>query len=129
MVERERLRRLQCEAGAACDLGHDGVQPVVVDGVLEACALAHRTVAEVALRGDHRSGDIQQLFAGHEADHVGHARPGLGIAVRGAHAATDADVVAQQLPIAQDSDKAQIVGEHVHIVERRCGETDLEFAR
>lgn len=47
----------------------------------------------------------------------------------GAHAAADADVVAEQLAVVQDRDEAQVVGEHVHIVERRCGETDLELAR
>lgn len=70
VLERERLRRLQREAGAARDLGHDGIQAMIVDGVLETRAFAHCTVAEVALRGDHRSGDIEQLIAGDKTNHV-----------------------------------------------------------
>ena len=55
--ERERPRRREREAGAAFDLGLEPVQAAVVDGVLQARALAHVAVAEVALRGDHGLGD------------------------------------------------------------------------
>ncbi|MCW0450427.1 hypothetical protein NB706_003261 [Xanthomonas sacchari] len=103
---------------------------MVVDGVLEARALAHRAVAQVALGGDHRGGDVEQLRAVDEADHVGHARVGLRIAMAGAHAAAEADVVAGQRAVgAEHADEAQIVGEHVHVVDRGQRETDLELAR
>jgi hypothetical protein len=50
----------------------------------------------VALRGDHRFGDRDDLVGGGEADDIAEPRIGLGIAVGRAHAAANADVVAQQ---------------------------------
>jgi hypothetical protein len=51
-----------------------------------------------------------------------------GIAVGRAHAAADADVVADHRAV-DDAGEAQVVGEHVHVVDRRQGEADLELAR
>ena len=65
----------------AFDLADDRVQAMVVDGVLEARALALLAVAEVALGGDDGRGDVDQLVRGDEADHVADARIGFGVAV------------------------------------------------
>ena len=92
--EGERPRRGEGEPGAAFDFGLEPVQAAIVDRVLQARALAHDAVAEVALRGDHGFGDGDDLVGRDEADHVGQARVGLRIAVGRAHAAADGDVVA-----------------------------------
>ena len=102
---------------------------MVVDGVLEARALALFAVAEVALGDDDGRGDIDQLARGDEADHVADARVGLGVAVGRAHAAADHQVEAGQHAVFENGDEAQVVGEHVHVVDRRHREADLELAR
>ena len=92
--------------------------------------LALDPVAVVALHRQHRRGDVQHLVRGDEADHAAQPRPGLRIAVAGAHAAADGDVEAGQVAVlADDGDQAQIVGEHVHVVERWHRHGHLELAR
>ena len=59
--ELERPRRFEREALAARDLGDEPGEPAILDRVLEPRALAHGTVAEVALRREHGLGDRQQL--------------------------------------------------------------------
>src|SRR5690606_30851174 len=52
VVEMEGTRGFEAEAGALFHLRDDGVQAVVVDGVLEARVLAFDAVAEATLPGD-----------------------------------------------------------------------------
>ena len=129
VVEGEGPRRREREAGAAFHLLREPIQPAVVDRVLQARALAHGAVAKVALGGDHGGGHGDHLVGRDEADDVGQARIGFGIAMGGAHAAADADVVAGQFAAFEHGDEAQVLGEHVHVVHRRDGEADLELAR
>ena len=77
VVEREGARGLQREPGAPLHFGLEPVEPAIVDGVFQACALALGAIAEIALRGDDGGGDIEQLLGRDEADHVGQARIGL----------------------------------------------------
>ena len=133
--ECEGMRRLKGDARATRDFELECFQTVIVDGVLQPCALAHRAVAPVALGGDHGFGDRDHLVRRDEADHVGDARIGFGIAVGRAHAAADADVVAEQgavvaaAVVTYDRDEAQILREDIDIVTRRHRERDLELAR
>ncbi len=129
VVEQERAGRGQREAGAAFDFGLEPVETAVVDGVLQPPALAHFAVAEIALRGQHGFGHLQHLLRGDESDDVGETRIGVRIAVAGAHAAAHAEVVAHQAPAFDDGDEAEVVGEHVDVVERRHREGGLELAR
>jgi hypothetical protein len=61
------------------------------------------------------------LFAGEEADHVGQARVGGLVAVGGAEAAADEEVVADKLAAFDDGDEAHVVGEDVDVVVRGQG--------
>ena len=128
-LEAERARRRDGEAGAALHLGHEPGQAVALDRVLELGVLAVAAVAMVALGGDHGLGQRQQLFRPHEADHVGEAREGAGFAVRGAESAADADVEAGQLAVLDDRDEAEVVRQHVDVVDRRHHQRGLELAR
>ncbi len=128
-LELERPRRLEREALPARDLGDEPLEAAVLDRVLEAGALAHGAVAEVALRGEHGLGHREQLLGLEEADDVREARVRLGVAVRGAHAAADGEVEALQLAVLDDGDEAEVVREHVHVVDGRHDDRRLELAR
>ncbi len=129
VIETKGARRRQRESGAPLHLGFEPAEPAIVDGVFQPRTLAHHAVAEIALRGHHRGRQRNDLVRRDEADHVADARIGLGIAMAGAHAAADADVVAAQFTGFDHGDEAQVLGEHIHVVHRRNGEADLELAR
>ena len=114
--ELERARLAELVAEAPLDLGAEGVEPAVLDRVLEARALAVLAVAPVALHGDDLLGDIDRLLGRAEAEDVGRAREGVVLAVRHAHAAADGDVVADELALLDDGDVAEVVREDVDVV-------------
>ncbi len=65
-----------------------------------------------------------------EAEQLGGARIGVGLAMGHAHAATGGDIPAGDIAgRIDDGDEAEIVGEHVDVVRRRHRDHDLEFAR
>ena len=93
--------------------------------------LAIGTIAEVALDHHHGLGNLQHLVGREEADEVREARIGLRLAMRGAEAATDGEVEAEQCPafIIQDGDEAEILRVDVHVVVRRHHHGGLELPR
>ena len=128
VLEHVLAYRREGEAAAAFDFGAEPVESAILDRVLEAGALAHFAIAEIALRGQHGLGDGEDLIRTDEAEGSGQQRVGFGIAVAGAHAAADRDIEAGQDAVLDDRDEAEIVGEDVDIVVRRHGEGDLELA-
>ena len=60
---------------------------------------------------------------------MGDARVRFGIIVRGAHAATDSEVEAQQLAVLDDGNEAEIVREDIDVVDGRHGDRRFELAR
>src|SRR3546814_15910953 len=54
--------------------GDERLQAAIIDGVLEPRALAVFAVAPVALGGEHRLGNRDDLFGCNEADHIGQPR-------------------------------------------------------
>ena len=121
-----------CElhAGAALDLGAEGIEAAILDRVLEPRVLAVGAVAPVALHGDDRFGDRHRIFGRAEAHDIGGARISVRLAMGHAHAAADRDVPAGDVAVVvEDGDEAEIVREHVDVVRRRHRHHDLEFAR
>ena len=91
--------------------------------------LAVGAVAEVAVDGQHGPGDVHDLVAREEAEHIGEARVGLVVAVAAAEATAHREIVADELAALDDGDVAEVVGEDVHVVRRRDDEGGLELAR
>src|SRR5208282_2919199 len=56
-------------------------------------------------------------------------RKGLHISVSHAHAATGQKIISGKLMVLDDGDESQAIGEDINVVDRRDGESDLEFAR
>ena len=91
--------------------------------------LAVGAVTPIAVDRDDGGADLDELFAGQEADDVGEARVGGLVAVGGAEAAADEQVVADELAVLDDGHEAHVVGEDVGVVVRRDGEAGLELTR
>src|SRR5207244_10937742 len=86
--EGEGLGLAELDPAPTLDLGAEGIEPAVLDRVFEPCVLALRAVAPVALHGDNRLGHRNRVLRPAEADNIGGARIGLGLAMGHAHAAT-----------------------------------------
>ena len=113
-------------------LGEFGLEPfdaLFLEDILDAGVLAVGTIAPVAVDLDHGLADGDDLFAGEEADDVGQARVGGLVAVGGAEAAADEQVVTDELAAFDDGDVAHVVGEDVDVVVRGQGEAGLELTR
>ena len=91
--------------------------------------LAVGAVTPVAMDADDGFADGHDLVAGDVANDIRKARVGGFVAVRGAEAATDEEVVADELAAFDHGDVAHVVGEDVHVVVRRDGEAGLELTR
>src|SRR6185312_3374660 len=128
--ERVRPRLLQRLAGALGNLGAESVGAVIVERVFEPRVLAVGAIAPVALDGADRFSDGEQILRSAKAEHVADTRIGFRLAVGHAHAAADRNVPAlDDILLADDGDKAEVLREHVDVVRRRNGEADLELPR
>ena len=126
----ELLSRRELHIGAPLDLGAEGIEPAILDGVFEPRVLAVLAVAPVALHGDDRLGDRHRVLRLAKAEKVGGARIGVRLAMGHAHAAADRDIPARDFSGGvEDGDETEIVGEDVDVVRRRHRHDDLEFAR
>ena len=92
--EPERPSGRERHVGAPFDLGAEGIEPAILDGVFEPRVLAVVAVAPIALHGDDRLGDRHRILGLAKAHHVGGARIGVRLAMGHAHAAADRDVPA-----------------------------------
>ena len=86
-------------------------------------------IAEVAMHGQHSLGDFHDLFRREEADHVARAGIGLNVVVRAALTAANHQVVSDQFSIFLNRDKAEAIGEHIRVVQRRNREGRFKFPR
>ena len=128
VLKSEVAQIAQGKTGTRFHFGTKRVQAKFFDRVLEPRMLARGTVAMVALRGEYRFGDDEQLLRGDETDQMPEQGIGAGVTVAGTHAATNADVESCELAVLDDGDEAEIMGEHVDIVVRWHGKGDLELA-
>ena len=90
--------------------------------------LAVLAIAEVALGGQDRFRNRDNLFRPTEADHVAESWIGDLLAVGHPHAAASSHVEPEQLVFLGDGDKPEVVGEYVDVVAGRHCDGDLEFA-
>jgi len=111
------------------DFSAEGVESHRFDRVLETGIGADVAVAVVTLHADNGLGHGHGLLGGAEAHDVGETGKGLFVAMGHAHAATDGDVVADDLVVFDDGDKAEVVGEDVDVIARGNGDDGLELAR
>src|SRR5690606_6492982 len=121
--------RQQRLAASARGLVEKPVVAEAVERVFEAGAMAILAIAEIALDAHHDFGELGGLRRGDEAERFGQTRIAVGAAVELAHAAANADIKADQRAVIDNSDEAEILPEHVDVVDRRNGKPDLEFAR
>ena len=129
VVELELTHGPEFVAEVFVELGENPFSAVIVHGVFEARVLAIGAVAEITLHQHHFFRDIDHLVHGAETDHIGEARIGLLVVVGGAHATADGDIETKEFAVLNDGDERKAVGEDVHVVGRRDGDGDLEFAR
>src|SRR5690606_41407984 len=97
--------------------------------VCEAGAMAVLAIAEIALDAHHDFGELGGLRRDDESERFGQTRIAVGTTVELAHAAANADIETNQCAVIDNSDEAEILSEHVDIVNRWNGKPDLEFAR
>ncbi len=77
-------RVVELLADTCLDLGTQPVDPTLVDEVLEPCLLAVLPIAEVALGGDNRLHDVDEVVG--RDPHSGEPRRGIGVVAGGAAA-------------------------------------------
>src|SRR5690606_25491840 len=121
--------RQQRLAASARELVEKPVVAEAIERVFEAGAMAVLAIAEIALDTHHDFGEFGGLRRCDESKRFGQTRIAVGAAVELAHAAADADIETDQRAVIDNSDEAEILSEHVDIVNRWNGEPDLEFAR
>ena len=128
-AEEEGLGGRERGAEALAEFGAEPFDALFLEDVLDAGVLAVGAVTPIAVDRDDGGADLDELFAGQEADDVGEARVGGLVAVGGAEAAADEQVVADELAVLDDGHEAHVVGEDVRVVVRRDGEAGLELTR
>ncbi|OQB87268.1 MAG: hypothetical protein BWX86_02765 [Verrucomicrobia bacterium ADurb.Bin122] len=127
-----RAHGRETQPGALLDFGAEPVHAALGDHVFQPGVFAVGAVAGVPVRLQDRAGDVEDALGRHEAERVGHARVGFGVAMAHAEPATDEDVVAQEprrVGGIGHGHEAEAVRVDVGVVERRDRKGDLELAR
>ena len=123
------LRWRERDAGALVHFILHELHALLGNDVFEARVLAIGAIAEVAMNRQHGFRHVHEFVRREKADDVGEARVRGFVAVTASHAATDGEVVADELVVLHHGDEAEAVREQVHVVHGRNGERNFEFAR
>src|SRR5690606_28670469 len=121
--------RQQRLAASARELVEKPVVAEAIERVFETGAMAVLAISEIALDAHHDFGELGCFCRGDESKRFGQTRIAVGTTVELAHAAANADIETNQCAVIDNSDEAEILPEHVDVVDRRNGKPDLEFAR
>ena len=114
---------------AALQLLAEPADAAIVQQILHPRMAALLAIAVVALQGDDRLQQLEDVLVGHVAEGIGHAGEGLLLVVGAAHATAHIHVAALGPPLGvTEQHQAHVLGEQVHRVVTRHRHRHLELA-